>query len=224
MKHQNTKLIKMTAIFLTSLISVPATASTAINLSRFSENIQKIAERAIIENATGREKSIYELKYAAANGDMDKIKSLVETKQINLKGKEKKEAEAAFVKAAEKGHINVLVYLLRNGVSINARDEEGDTALMEATEEGYFDIVKYLVENRANVNAKDKENGETALMEAAEEGHFEIVKYLVQEGKAKIDVRAKNGTTAITIAAAHGHTDIAEYLSKKASGKGIIKK
>ena len=223
MKHNDKKLLKVMAIFLTTLISIPATASTAIDFTRFSKDIQEIVERAVIENATGTEKNIYELKYAAANGDVDKIKSLIENKQINIKRKEKKEAEAAFVKAAEKGHINVIVYLLRQGVNVNAKNDEGDTALMEAAEEGNLNIVKYLVENHANVNARDKENGETALMEAAEEGHFDIVKYLV-EHKANIRTKGKNGITAITIAAGHGHADIAEYLSKKVNGRGLVEK
>ena len=223
MKHNDKKLLKVMAIFLTTLISIPATASTAIDFTRFSKDIQEIVERAVIENATGTEKNIYELKYAAANGDVDKIKSLIENKQINIKRKEKKEAEAAFVKAAEKGHINVIVYLLRQGVNVNAKNDEGDTALMEAAEEGNLNIVKYLVENHANVNARDKENEETALMEAAEEGHFDIVKYLV-EHKANIRTKGKNGITAITIAAGHGHADIAEYLSKKVNGRGLVEK
>ncbi len=224
MQYNNRKLVKVVCALLTMLLSVPLTASATSNLTRISTDIQKIIERAVIENTTGREKNIYELKYAAAEGDVDKVKSLIENKQINIRSKEKKEAEAAFVKAAEKGHINVIVYLFRQGVNINARDEEGDTALMEAAEEGRFNIVQYLVENRANINARDKENRETALMEAAEEGHFDIVKYLVEHG-ANINIKGKKiGVTAITIAAGHGHADIAEYLSRQVNGRGLVER
>ena len=66
-------------------------------------------------------------------------------------------------KAIEDGQLEIVKYLVENGVDINAKDKDGKTTLMKTVENRNLEIVKYLVDNGANVNAKNK-NGNTPLI------------------------------------------------------------
>jgi hydrogenase-4 component B len=87
----------------------------------------------------------------------------------------------ALILASEKGHIEIVKYLLANGANINEKDNYGNTALILASFSAHIKVVKYLLSNGANITEKD-ENGYTALILASWEGHIEIVKSLLANG------------------------------------------
>jgi ankyrin repeat protein len=61
--------------------------------------------------------------------------------------------------------LNIIHYLIDNGVDVNDVDSKARTALMVAAEHGCENIVKYLIEKGANVNLQDLD-GKTALFSA----------------------------------------------------------
>jgi len=60
--------------------------------------------------------------------------------------------------ATEKGHTEMIQYLLKKGANINEKDFDGRTALIYAAEDGQLEIVKCLIENGANIEERDKDN------------------------------------------------------------------
>jgi hypothetical protein len=70
--------------------------------------------------------------------------------------------------AANKGHLDIVKYLLEKGYNIHEGD---DYALKIASETGHLEIVKYLVEHDARISNK-------AIKWAQEAGHQKVVKYL----------------------------------------------
>lgn len=72
--------------------------------------------------------------------------------------------------ASEKGHLDVVKYLVKHGSDINA---EHNYALVHASQNGHLDVVKYLVENGANIN-------DLALRRTKQNRHSEVVKYLMK--------------------------------------------
>ena len=85
------------------------------------------------------------------------------------------------LEASEKGDINMVKQLIREGADVNNANNYGYTPLMWANTRGHLEIVKYLMEQGANVNQADID-GWTPLIWASRNGHLEIVKYLVSQG------------------------------------------
>ena len=77
--------------------------------------------------------------------------------------------------ASEKGHIDLIKYLVKNGANIHVEEEY---PFFIAVENGHIDLVKLAVENGVDIN---KDNSK-ALLRASLRGHFPVVKYLVESG------------------------------------------
>ena len=146
---------------------------------------------------------------AAEDGNLGKIKSLIESKaDVNAKGPD---GVMALWIAAQKGFTEIVKALIENKADVNAKGHDGVTALMIASQEGFTEIVKALIENKADVNAKGPKKT-TALFMAAQNGHLEIVKVLLEAG-ADVNIQRKtDGITALCVAAQKGHSTIVKAL------------
>jgi predicted Ser/Thr protein kinase len=89
--------------------------------------------------------------------------------------------QGALLSGAERGRVERVKRLIRQGVDPGARDEMGETALMKAAHKGHTDCVKVLIANGADVNTKNP-FGETALSLATREGRTYIAELLRQAG------------------------------------------
>ena len=67
--------------------------------------------------------------------------------------------------ASSVGDLNIVKLLLKNGATIDEKDNTGSTSLMFACYRGHFDIVKLLLEHGAIVNLTNN-HGDTALHRA----------------------------------------------------------
>jgi ankyrin repeat protein len=76
------------------------------------------------------------------------------------------EKDAELIKAAEKGDLARVTYLISAGVNPNARRRGESTALIRAIENGHPDVAHRLIGGGAKVNIKGRE-GRTALIAAA---------------------------------------------------------
>ena len=149
-----------------------------------------------------------ELIKACEDDDLEKVKSLIgKGIDINLEC----DNWTPLTKASEKGHLDIVEYLVKNGASW--------TALMCASMYGHINIFEYLVENGADVNIKSEE-GNTALILVSNEDnedkeHLDIIQYLVDNGAADINIKNNDGDTALIIASKKGHLGITKYLIYK---------
>jgi len=100
------------------------------------------------------------------------------------------------------GHLNVVEYLVKNGACVCS---DNNRAIILASDSGHLDVVQYLVENDAN--GLDH----MALLTAVENGRLDIVKYLVEIGHDIHSIpRYILRRTSIL-----GHFDIIEYIISK---------
>jgi ankyrin repeat protein/serine/threonine protein kinase len=116
------------------------------------------------------------------------------------------------LEASEKGDVEKVKELLKEGANINAKNKFGYTPLHVVADRGHIEIVKLLIEHGADVNAKDNIFGHTPLHKAAYNGHIEIVKLLIEHGA---DVNAKDiiiGVTPLHYAAYKAHIEIVKLL------------
>lgn len=117
-------------------------------------------------------------------------------KLSNLETSKEFHKEPLLCWAARRKYLNVVYYLVENGVDVNISDPKYKmTALM------YFynnlDMVKYLVEHDADINIQNYQ-GETILVKSLKSSeYFDVTEYLIQHG-ADVNVDALWGSPLIT--------------------------
>jgi ankyrin repeat protein len=112
--------------------------------------------------------------------------------------------------AVDKGHTEVIEFLIKKGADVNAKINNGFTLLHTAAKKGHAEITEALITAGAELDAQDKP-GMAPLHWAVGEGHIAIVKALIKRGVV-IETKNMVGHTPLHYAAMKGHTDIARAL------------
>ena len=90
---------------------------------------------------------------AAERGDFDKVQSIAGKKPKLVNTRDFLE-HAPLQRAVEKGHKEIVLFLLNNGAEVNAITHHGNTALDEGAKRGNLDIVELLLANGATVTTR----------------------------------------------------------------------
>ena len=119
------------------------------------------------------------------------------------------------LEAVRTGKLEVLDWLLAQGVNVSAVSNAGQSALAVAAHEDHFHLLWRLVEAGADVHARN-EHGGTALLAAVRHGHQDDALKLISAG---LDVNQPNdrGDTPLTVAAARGDMAIMQMLLDRAA-------
>lgn len=134
--------------------------------------IRDILEKA---NACVGERTFEDLEEAAAAGDMEKVRHMVEEEDVPARTPDPFDPVGV---AAITNQVEIARYLLEKGGSPNGVDG-GMSSLMNAASRGYFDMVRLLVEHGADVDFHlDGAPEWTAALFAHKEGHAEIAEWL----------------------------------------------
>jgi hypothetical protein len=147
-------------------------------------------------------KSLPQFLEAASNGDMEKLRALVE--EVTAK--------------EDTTNMDALTELL------DTKDRHCSTAEHWAAGGGHLDCVKFILDLRKKcAHAEDtttdekmkrarRRDGKTCLHYAARNGHLECVRYLVEEAKHPIDEASGEGSTPLHMACYGGQAAVAKYL------------
>ena len=108
---------------------------------------------------------------------------------------------------------SLVVLLLEQGVSLEARNANEDTALILSAYNGKIFIVECLLDHGADIHSISN-GGLTALYMAAQNGHHEVVALLIAKG-ADIHSTDNAGYTALYMAASCGHHETVALLISK---------
>jgi ankyrin repeat protein len=160
--------------------------------------------------------AVLELHEAAAAGQLERVKQIVETNPALAKS-HSPDGFPVFALAAVFGHKEIAEYLLRNGADVNAAATNGSgyTALTGTATSGRTQFVAWLLANGANANHRYGP-GYTPLLAAAANGRLDTVKVLLEHG-ADLRAAAGDGQTAASLAEARGHKEVAEFLRGRAA-------
>ncbi|XP_063438358.1 uncharacterized protein LOC134719283 [Mytilus trossulus] len=112
--------------------------------------------------------------------------------------------------AAEKGHLDIVKYLIRVGCIKEARANDAFTPLLNSVYYGHIETVQYLVSVGSNKEATAKD-GNTPLFIAVHKGNLQIVQYLITVGCQR-DARDNDDFTPLLFAVQGGHIEIVKYL------------
>jgi len=157
-----------------------------------------------------------EIHDAAKNGDVAKVKALIEANPDLVFSKDENDYDSTALHcAARNGHKDVAELLLTNKADINAKNKEGVTPLFMAAGAGRKDLVELLLANKAEVNSKAID-GEMPLHAAAAEGYKDVVELLLAN-KADANAKDNAGHTPLDWAAHKGHGDVVELLRQHGS-------
>eukprot|EP00026_Physarum_polycephalum_P015533 Phypoly_transcript_16239.p1 GENE.Phypoly_transcript_16239~~Phypoly_transcript_16239.p1 ORF type:complete len:240 (+),score=33.64 Phypoly_transcript_16239:79-798(+) len=166
-------------------------------------------------------------KQCAGQGDMSGLQLAMEQYGSELKPDTSVHESFGMLHiAAQRGHHQIIAFLLDKGANINIRDASNHTPLHFAAMEGNLDSVKLLVERGADIEATNKDlmvvvakafpvyvvGGRTPLHLAAENGELQCVKYLIEKG-ARTDARDFNGYTPFHLASLRKYNETAEFLN-----------
>jgi hypothetical protein len=125
-----------------------------------------------------------ELITASAHGQLWRVRALVEGGgNVNWRDEE---GYTPMTWAAQRGHIQVVEYLLSRYAAVNPADRSGYTPLMWAAQEGHVGVVELLLRRGANPYVTDK-RGANALNLARAAGHervYAILREATQAGYA----------------------------------------
>lgn len=99
--------------------------------------------------------------------------------------------------AAEKGELDTIIKLHKQGADLNNRDDYNMTALHFSVFGPHMSVVDYLLKNNVDLNIQNK-SGYTALALAVDDGHIDVAKKLVEHGAdININVDSKNKFTTL---------------------------
>uniref|UniRef100_A0A8C9S0K3 Poly [ADP-ribose] polymerase n=1 Tax=Scleropages formosus TaxID=113540 RepID=A0A8C9S0K3_SCLFO len=138
-----------------------------------------------------------ELFEACRNGDVSRVKRLVDSGNVNAKDMAGRKSTPLHF-AAGFGRKDVVEHLLQTGANVHARDDGGLIPLHNACSFGHAEVVGLLLCQGADPNARDNWNY-TPLHEAAIKGKIDVCIVLLQHG-ADPNIRNTDGKSALDLA------------------------
>jgi uncharacterized protein len=139
------------------------------------------------------------------SNDSDEPKKQVKEREIVREG-----VNEQLLQAAERGDLDTIRELFKEGVNINVQDSKGRTATMIATYSNDVETAKVLIEAGADVNIQDDMKN-TPFLYAGAEGYIEILKFTI-DGGADPAITNRYGGTALIPASEHGYVDVVKEL------------
>jgi ankyrin repeat protein len=130
-------------------------------------------------------------------------------------------ADRTLITAAIKGDLAGVTRALKDGATVDVRDNRGRTALLIATHRDEPAIARALIEAGANPNIKD-DIQDSAFLYAGAEGRNEILKAILDTGKADLASTNRYGGTALIPAAHHGHPETVKILLRAGIDKDHV--
>jgi ankyrin repeat protein len=162
-------------------------------------------------NAKDRYDEATPLHQAAAQGDLDNVKTLVDagadTNAVSKRG------GTPLDDAVVNGHAEVVTFLLSKGA------KPSKSSLSSAVRVGKPEVTRALLDQSADINARDAQ-GATALHAAARTGTADLVKALVAK-KADLKAKDNDGLTPFGVAVCAWNREVMKVLVEAGSDVNV---
>jgi ankyrin repeat protein len=116
------------------------------------------------------------LSAAARLGDLNVLKELINHK-VDVKS-----SNFPLIEAIIAQHVDVVKFLVENGMNPKKTMESPENPLFHASKVGNIELVNYLLELGCDPNVKDERTGSTCLVEATKGIYITIIELLLQFG------------------------------------------
>lgn len=149
------------------------------------------------------------LHLAAERGEVSIFRTLLRP-ESNLNRKCNYDGQTVLHRGAWSGSREI-IYLLGQGLHLDAVDNGGRTAFHIAAELANTEVAELLMSWGADANVRDK-RGMSALSYAARNGHAAILRLLMKNHNIKINTTDAFGRTPLLLAARYGHEEVIRLL------------
>ncbi len=119
------------------------------------------------------------LNEAAAKGDLNRVTVLL-AQGVDIEGRSL-HYKTPLMSAAENGHKDVALYLIRKGANINAHNNTVSVLMCAITPDN-TDLIQILIKHGADVNWHSRNGSANALTIARQLGNAKAIKLLKDEG------------------------------------------
>ncbi|KAK9154212.1 hypothetical protein Sjap_001692 [Stephania japonica] len=216
--------------------SATATAP-ALVLSNSGKRMDQAGKKKYVKQVTGRHNDT-ELHLAAQRGDLAAVKQILHGIDVQMVGTSSSGGdrdtevmeirsavvnevneleETALFTAADKGHLDVVVellkYMTKEGVS--RKNRSGFDALHIAASQGHQAIVQVLLDHDPGLSKTLGPSNATPLITAATRGHTAVVNELLSKDSSLLEISRSNGKNALHLTARQGHVEIVRALLEK---------
>jgi len=142
---------------------------------------QQATDRHIIYPLTEISDPPLSLQEAAATGNVDLVRTLIES-GTHVDSVDDCYFKTALQRVAIAGHKDIAALLIDHGASVDYKDGQfGSTSLHYAVQYGHRDIVELLIEQGADINAKN-DQGKAPIDIAMGQGRMDIASVLIDNG------------------------------------------
>ncbi|XP_071085792.1 ankyrin repeat domain-containing protein 50-like [Haliotis cracherodii] len=150
------------------------------------------------------------LHVACLEGHLDLVKDIVTKHRVDINSRGRY-GRTPVMKAAEKGHKEVLDLLISNGGDVTLKDDNGNNILHVACIGGHVEMVKNVVSHKiVDINSRGQ-YGRTPVLMAAGAGHREVVESLEGEG-ADMTLTDDDSNNILHAACYGGYLKIVKYV------------
>lgn len=155
------------------------------------------------------------LHFAAWNGSSESVLLLLEAKAYVDKAASGSVGAgvAPIHLAAERGHAEVVSWLLDAGANKDRKADDGSTPLILASRYGHAKAVRLLLKVGSHIE-RATTCGATALIFAVQHNHEEVVRLLLESGANKNNASGDAGLSPQHVAAVCGHFEVARLLHR----------
>ncbi|KAH0462865.1 hypothetical protein IEQ34_010440 [Dendrobium chrysotoxum] len=215
----------------------PRAAAPALVLSNSGKRIDQAAgKKKYVKQVTGRHNDT-ELHLAAQRGDVGAVRQILSAIDALMTGTSSgadfdaevaeirsaivnevnEVGETALFVAAEKGHLDVVVELLKytDKEGVTRKNRSGFDVLHVASREGHHAIVQALLDLDPKLSRTFGPSNTTPLISAATRGHKEVVQMLLAQDSGMVELAKTNGKNALHFSARQGHVDVVKELLDK---------
>ncbi|XP_071084412.1 ankyrin repeat domain-containing protein 50-like isoform X2 [Haliotis cracherodii] len=150
------------------------------------------------------------LHVACLEGHLDLVKDIVTNHRVDINSRGRY-GRTPVMKAAEKGHKDVLDLLIRNGCEVTITDDNGNNILHVACIGGHVEMVKVVLSHGlVDINSRGQ-YGRTPVIMAAGCLHQDLVELLVTE-VADVKTVDDDGNNILHVACIGGHIGVVKYV------------
>jgi len=142
--------------------------------------------------------------------DIEQLEDFVDKFGINVVDRDDNTLLIYLIRKQRKTKINMINYLIDNGVNINARNIVGDNALNWSAYFNLTVIINLLILNNIDINNQDN-NGMSPLMTASADGNHESVKILL-DNDVDINITCNHDRTALHYCSKNLNFSTSKYL------------
>lgn len=150
------------------------------------------------------------LPNAAYSGDLEQVKRLI-AQGANPHQHDNRYGRTAIHMAAMQGYLDIIKYLLSQGVEVQTQDTNGLTALHLAVWKGRLASTKYLVSQGADINGNRNKGKFTPLHISVIANHTDIAEWLLT-ASAGINAKTSSGKTPQNLAAEYRRHEIIDLF------------